>query len=892
MAAERLATTPAPPQPIYLKDYAPPAFIIERVDLDFKLYDDHALITNKMVLKRNPMAADQPNTLRLDGEELDLLWVKRDGELLDPEDYKLSDSALRLENVADQITLEILTRTKPQDNTRLEGLYQSSGNFCTQCEAEGFRRITYFLDRPDVLTRFTTRIEADRDTCPVLLGNGNLIEEGSADAARHYAIWDDPHPKPSYLFALVAGNLVEISDRFTTQSGRDIRLGIYVEPGNEDKTAHAMEALKNSMRWDEEAYGREYDLDVFNIVAVGDFNMGAMENKGLNIFNTKYVLASAETATDADYEGVESVIAHEYFHNWSGNRVTCRDWFQLTLKEGFTVFRDQQFSADQGDPAVKRISDVQGLRAAQFPEDAGPLAHPIQPASYIEINNFYTATVYEKGAEVIRMLHTLVGPAAFRKGTDLYFERHDGQAVTCEDFIAAIEDASETDLTQFRRWYHQAGTPEVKARGEYDEKAQRYTLTFEQSVPETPVNAPREPLQIPVRMGLVAPNGFDMPLRVDGDEEDNVHSGATERVLTLTEASQSFTFTDVPVPPVPSLFRGFSAPVRVDLPVDDAQLTLLGSSDVDPFNRWEAGQTLASRVMLRQITHGTEPTAANEGAVIDLFKANLAAPEAAHRFSAMLLTLPSEGYLAQLVEEIEPSRIHEVREHLRTALAESFESQWYSLYDRLSADATPRPHMAQIGRRKLRNIALNYLFGLPDGHGIALAKRQYQLADNMTDRLSALSLLVDSGGPEADAALADFHQTWRHDQLVVDKWFMIQGRSTHPDTLNRVRTLMDHPDFNLKNPNRLRSLIGAFAAGNPLHFHAADGSGYKLLIDVVIELNAINPQTAARLLSPMRQWRRYEPTRREMMSGELTRLLDQPDLSPDVFEVASKSLKG
>ncbi|MEM6901802.1 MAG: aminopeptidase N, partial [Pseudomonadota bacterium] len=675
MAAERLATTPAPPQPIFLKDYAPPAYVIEQVDLDFKLYDDHALVTNRMVLTRNGMAMDQADTLTLNGEELELVSIHRDGERLDSDDYQITDNDLTISGAGQGLTLEIVTRIRPHENTRLEGLYQSSGNFCTQCEAEGFRRITYFLDRPDVLTTFTTRIEADRDLCPVLLGNGNLVEQGVAEAARHYTIWEDPHPKPSYLFALVAGNLVEIADRFTTRSGRDVRLGIYVEPGNEDKTAHAMEALKNSMRWDEEAYGREYDLDVFNIVAVGDFNMGAMENKGLNIFNTKYVLASAETATDGDYEGVESVIAHEYFHNWSGNRVTCRDWFQLTLKEGFTVFRDQQFSGDQGDPAVKRIGDVQALRAAQFPEDSGPLAHPIQPASYIEINNFYTATVYEKGAEVIRMLHTLVGPTAFRKGTDLYFERHDGQAVTCEDFIAAIEDASETDLTQFRRWYHQAGTPEVSARGTYDEKAQTYTLSLEQNLPETPVETPRDPLQIPVRMGLIAPNGFDMPLSLDGETEQSPGSGETERVLTLTKRSQSFTFTDVPVPPVPSLFRGFSAPVRIDLPVDDAQLTLLGSKDVDPFNRWEAGQTLASRVMLRQITHNTKPRAANEAAVIELFRSNLAAPEAGHRFRAMLLTLPSEGYLAQLVEQIEPQRIHEVREHLRTALAEAFESE-------------------------------------------------------------------------------------------------------------------------------------------------------------------------------------------------------------------------
>ena len=882
----------ATPKATYLKDYQPPAFMVDKVGLTFKLFDDYALVENTMSLTRNGEGAAP---IVLDGEELELVSIIMNGDALGPDSYTVTDHDITLPACDGTVELTITTRIKPQENTRLEGLYRSSGNFCTQCEAEGFRRITYYPDRPDVLAPFVTRIEADLESCPVLLGNGNPVEQGNAGPGRHYAVWDDPHPKPCYLFALVAGHLVEVRDSFTTQSGRAVQLGIFVEPGNEDKTGHAMASLKASMRWDETAYGREYDLDVFNIVAVGDFNMGAMENKGLNIFNTKYVLASEDTATDGDYEGVESVIAHEYFHNWSGNRVTCRDWFQLTLKEGFTVFRDQQFSADMNDAAVKRIADVQALRAAQFPEDAGPLAHPIQPKSYIEINNFYTATVYEKGAEVIRMMHGLVGPQAFRQGTDLYFERYDGQAVTCEDFITSIEEASGHDLGQFRRWYDQAGTPVILAKGSYDEASHSYTLELTQQLADTPGQSDKKPMVVPVRMGLVAGNGQDLPLYLDGEDNTAVGYGDTTRVIELTDTTQSFRFVDVSVPPTPSLFRGFSAPVTLKLETGNDQLVTLGSHDSDPFNRWEAGQTLTTRLIMDAYDRQHDTLAENGSTpklIASLFRANLDAPDTPDRFRAKLLSLPPESYLAQQCENVNPLRLHNLRDSLYQGLAESFEGKWQALYDRLSLNANPAPVAEQIGRRSLRNTALGYLCQLPDDHGISLANRQYQTADNMTDRLAALSELVDAGGIEADTALNDFYQRWRHEDLVIDKWFMIQARSCHPDTLSKVRSLMEHPAFTLKNPNRLRSLVGAFAAGNPQHFHAPDGSGYKLLIDVVIELNSLNPQTAARLLAPMRQWRRYEPIRQAAMAAELKRLLDQPKLSPEVYEVASKSLDG
>ena len=875
-----------PPQAIYLKDYQPPAYTVPAVSLSFKLFDDYAEIENSLTL----VPRDQAMTpIVLDGEALQLISITRDGVLLSADQYQVTDTHLTLPGAQDAVELVIITRVKPQENTRLEGLYRSSGNFCTQCEAEGFRRITYYPDRPDVLARFVTRIEADKTSCPVLLGNGNPVASGDIDGGRHYAVWDDPHPKPCYLFALVAGQLTEVTDRFTTMSGKTVRLGIFVEPGNEDKTAHAMKALKDSMRWDEEAYGREYDLDVFNIVAVGDFNMGAMENKGLNIFNTKYVLASDRTATDQDYEGVESVIAHEYFHNWSGNRVTCRDWFQLTLKEGFTVFRDQQFSADQNDAAVKRINDVQTLRAAQFPEDAGPLAHPIQPDSYIEINNFYTATVYEKGAEVIRMMHTLIGDDAFRAGTDLYFERHDGEAATCEDFVRAIEDACGHDFSQFRRWYHQPGTPKVTASGAFDAGAGTYTLTIRQANPKaTPTAGTNaEPLMIPIQLGLIGQDGQPLPLHIQGmtDPDDDT---IVEGVLCLTEPEQSFVFGNLTERPIPSLFRGFSAPITLDFDLSDQELTVLASHDTDHFNRWEAKQILATRLMLASI-RDTDADIATPASLIDLFTAILADDQLPDRFRALMLQLPSEHYLAQQLDVIDPERIYAVRHHIQQNLATRFAPNWAVLYDRLGENAAPEPTAEQIGRRSLRNTVLSYLAETNEGQ--ALASKQYAEADNMTDQLAALGLLVDHGGAAAQAALDDFYQRFETEDLVIDKWFAIQARSSHEQTLKRVKALTKHAAFKLTNPNRLRSLIGVFAAGNQRYFHSADGAGYRLLIDTVITLNGLNPQTAARLLGPMRQWRRFEPTRREAMASELRRLLETPDLSRDVFEVASKSLK-
>jgi aminopeptidase N len=763
--------------------------------------------------------------------------------------------------------LEVETRIDPEANSELSGLYTSGGAFFTQCEAEGFRRITFFPDRPDVMARYTTTIVADRASVPVLLGNGNPTASG-VDGTKHWATWTDPHPKPSYLFALVAGDLVPVRDSFTTRSGRRVDLAIWVRRGHEDACGHAMDSLKRSMTWDEEVYGLEYDLDVFNIAAVSDFNMGAMENKGLNVFNTKYVLARPETATDADYQGIEAVIAHEYFHNWTGNRVTCRDWFQLSLKEGLTVFRDQQFSADMGSPAVKRLGDVRGLRAAQFREDAGPLAHPVRPESYIAIDNFYTATIYNKGAEVVRMLHRLAGVEGFRRGMDLYIARHDNQAVTIEDFVAAIGDGAGLDLSPFLAWYDQAGTPELSFSETYDAAARRYVLTLRQETKPTPGQPTKKPLPIPVAMGLLGPDGAEV----------------AERLLLLDEASQDFVFEDVAAMPVPSLLRGFSAPVKL-VGMDRARLRFLAAHDTDPFVRWDSLQGYATELMLERIADGSRGV--DEG-LLEAFTATLDGAEADPAFAAACLALPAEATVADRMAVVDVEAIHAVRQDLRRALGVALAGRLRATYEAL-ADAGPYSIDGRaIGRRSLRNACLAYL-AAAGAEGVALAQAQYRAAGNMTDQLAALDVLAASDGVAREDALADFHARWRHEELVLDKWFMLQALSPRADTLARVEALAKHPDFDLRNPNRARSLLAVFPA-NQVRFHDAAGGGYRFLADAVIALDPANSQTAARLVAPLGQWRRQDPGRQALMRAALRRILDLPGLSRGTFEQASRAL--
>ncbi|MGY0787747.1 aminopeptidase N [Azospirillum argentinense] len=877
------------PKAIRLQDYRPPAHLIDTVDLFFDLGEEVTTVRAQLGLRRNPAcdsAAALP--LTLDGQRLELVSVALNGQPLGDADYTVTPDHLTVHSVPETFTLETVVRIKPQENTALEGLYKSSGNFCTQCEAEGFRKITYFADRPDVMARYTTTITADKALYPVLLSNGNLIESGDLPDGRHRAVWEDPFPKPCYLFALVAGTLVHQEDRFRTASGRDVTLRIYVEPGNEDKVDHAMRSLIKSMRWDEEVFGLEYDLDIFNIVAVGDFNMGAMENKSLNVFNTKYILAKPETATDQDFLGIEAVVAHEYFHNWTGNRVTCRDWFQLSLKEGLTVFRDQEFSSDMNSRAVKRIADVQRLRTVQFPEDSGAMAHPVRPDSYVEINNFYTPTVYDKGSEVIRMYHTLLGPRGFRKGMDLYFQRHDGQAVTCDDFAAAMSDATGVDLTQFKRWYRQAGTPELDVSGAYDEAAKTYRLTVRQTVPPTPGQPVKEPMHIPLVMGLLGPDGADLPLRLTGEAEP----AGTSRTLHITEAEQTFTFVDVPARPVPSLLRGFSAPVKLRADLTDGDLTFLMANDSDAFNRWEAGQTLATRLLLSLVT---DRQAGRELALpqsfIDAVGAVLKDADQDPAFAAQALVLPTESYLGTQMEVIDPDAIHAVREFARRRLAEALRPGWLDTHRRNAGNEPFSVDAAAIGRRALKNLCLAYLMALEDEEALGLCLGQYRGAQAMTDVMAALQFLSNSNAPERDEAIASFYERWKGEALVVDKWFGVQATSHRPDALERVTALLAHPAFEIRNPNKVYALIGGFAGGNPVRFHDTSGAGYRFLADQVLRLDPMNPQVAARMVGPFSRLRRYDATRRALMKAELERIVATPGLSPDVFEVASKSLE-
>jgi aminopeptidase N len=872
--------------PIHLKDYRPPDWQIGQVDLRFELDEEATLVQARLAC-----AARQPQrgkSLVLAGRELELRSLRLNGRPLRNAEYQVDEEALTIFQPPPRCTVEIETMLRPQANTALEGLYRSSGNFCTQCEAEGFRKITYFPDRPDVLARYTTTIVADRNAYPVLLANGNLVQTGELGADRHFAVWEDPFPKPSYLFALVAGDLVSIDDEFITHSGRRILLQIYIQHHNAGRCGHAMQALKKAMRWDEEVFGLEYDLERYMIVAVDDFNMGAMENKGLNIFNSKYVLAEPATATDEDYEGIERVVAHEYFHNWTGNRVTCRDWFQLSLKEGLTVFRDQEFAADQASRPLQRIRDVQALRSRQFPEDAGPMAHPVRPSSYIEINNFYTVTVYEKGAELVRMIHTLIGAAAFRQGLRLYLDRFDGGAATTDDFVQAMADAAEADLDQFRRWYDQAGTPEIAVDTQYDPRAAALTLTFRQSCPPTPGQPHKESFHIPFALGLLDHRGHDLILRLEGE----THAGETTRVLELRQQEQKFRFIDIPEKPVVSLLRNFSAPVKISCDYAEAELHFLLAHDSDAFSRWEAGQRLACRLILGLVA------VYQAGGVLRLdpqaavsYRAILVDKQLADlTFVSQLLTMPGENYLAEQMAVIDVEAVHHAREFARRNLAGELRPQLLAAYHE-NADYSPyRYEAAAVGRRRLKNLCLYYLLSLGEEETLALALRQFQEAGNMTDTLGALQPLAHSDNPHRQEVLAHFYLRWQHNPLVLDKWFALQATAPLPDTLDKVQALLQHPAFSIRNPNRVRALIGSFCAANPLGFHRVDGAGYQFLADQVLILNSINPQIAARLLSPLCRWRRFAAGRRELMQEQLSRILNTPTLSRDVYEVVSKSL--
>ncbi|MGM0632283.1 MAG: aminopeptidase N [Pseudomonadota bacterium] len=900
---------------IYLKDYQLPAFLIDRTELRFDLGEDSSTVSSKLTMRRNPdLVGNNADELVLDGQDMVLESLRINGRELEKDEYLVEDETLTVRSLAHSLgdqageidsgfLLECVTRLKPQENTSLEGLYKSGGGtmFCTQCEAEGFRKITYYLDRPDVMSKFTTTVVADKEKYPVLLSNGNDIDKGESDGGRHWVTWEDPFRKPAYLFALVAGDLSHIEDEFTTMSGRDVKLQLFVEPKDLDKCDHAMRSLKNAMKWDEDVYGREYDLDIFMIVAVDDFNMGAMENKGLNIFNTSCVLANPETTTDAAFQRVESVVAHEYFHNWSGNRVTCRDWFQLSLKEGFTVFRDSQFSADMNSPTVKRIEDATMLRTAQFAEDAGPMAHPVRPDSYMEIGNFYTLTIYEKGCEVVRMIHELLGRENFRKGSDLYFERHDGQAVTTEDFVKAMEDASGIDLTQFRRWYTQAGTPRLEVTANYDESTREYELLVRQSTPPTPDQPAKDPLHIPLRMGLIGRDGKELPLKLKGADDNE---GQTDRVLDVTKNVQSFVFTDIDEAPVPSLLRGFSAPVKLHFDHSREDLLFLMTSDSDGFNRWNASQALASEVIDEQIeAHHAgrklqlDPTLDRAfEQVLDSAIADAEGDDQLDRHMiAQLLALPSEAYLAEQAEVIDVDGIHNAREFTANSLASQHRDRFARLHELCLSDAPYSPDAEGIARRALKNVCLMYLMRTGQEQWLGVCEKQFEDGGNMTDVSAALTLLVNSRMPTAETAAEraqeQFFEKWQEEALVVDQWFSIQATSSKPHTLERVHALMQHDAFDLRNPNKVRAVIGAFCNRNPVNFHHKSGEGYRFLADQVIELNALNPQIAARLLTPLTRWRRYDEKRQELMKAELERVMITEDLSKDVFEVVSKSLR-
>jgi aminopeptidase N len=867
----------AQPKSIQLADYQAPAYEVTDTHLKFELNDGYTQVHSVLTLKQ----VGDCNELVLNGQDLELLSIRLDGNELATDDYVLGDETLILSGLGASHTLEISTQIYPEKNTALEGLYRSGGMYCTQCEAEGFRRITYYPDRPDVMSVFTTEIIADAEQFPVLLSNGNPVSEKTEDGKKH-VVWHDPHKKPAYLFALVAGDLQVRDDHFTTCSGREVLLRIFVEPQNVDKTEYALDALKRSMRWDEEVYGREYDLDIFMIVAVDDFNMGAMENKGLNIFNSSCVLANPATATDAAYQRIEAIVAHEYFHNWSGNRVTCRDWFQLSLKEGFTVFRDACFSADMNSPTVKRIEDASMLRTVQFAEDGGPMAHPVQPDSYIEISNFYTVTIYEKGAEIVRMLHKILGAEGFRKGSDLYFERHDGQAVTINDFVQAMEDANGVDLSQFRLWYKQSGTPVVEVLTQYDHAAERLTINLRQSTPDTPGQTNKKPLWIPVQLGFIAHSGVDIEVRPDQPDFWTEES----QVLHFREAEQTFSFGGVIEEPVVSLFRDFSAPVRINYQHSQSALRFMLQHDSDGFNRWDAGQQL--------MLHWIELA---EKGRFKLVKEDIAALHSVisddsldPAMVAYLLALPSEAYIAETRKSYDPVAIHNGREQVLSEVAGALSDDFKACYERLNIAAEYQPVPADMARRSLKNLALSF-WARASADGVKAAKAQFASADNMTDQMAALRVLVTSGDEaEAQEALNSFYEQWKHDSLVVNQWLTVQCGSSRLGSPDHIEKMLEHEAFDWRNPNKVRSVIGAFANQALCHFHSDNGRGYRLLADAVIRLNTSNPQIASRLLTPLTRWKRLVPNQSHLMKAELQRIMDSGSLSKDVYEVVSKSL--
>jgi aminopeptidase N len=867
---------------VRLSEYRPFDWLIDSVELDFQLDAKATRVRSRLAMRPNPKGR-KGAPIVLDGDELTLGAIRLNGSDLRPNEYEATSAALTIKHPPrGELTLEIETVINPSANTKLMGLFRSNAIYCTQCEAEGFRRITYFPDRPDVLSVYTVRIEADRDEAPILLSNGNPVEAfGIKGTNRHYAIWHDPFPKPAYLFALVGGKLDYIEEPFTTMSGRDVMLRIFVECGKTQLAGYAMDSLRRSMIWDEKAFGCEYDLDVFHIVAVSDFNMGAMENKGLNIFNDKYVLASPDTATDLDYENIEGIIAHEYFHNWTGDRITCRDWFQLCLKEGLTVFRDQEFSSDERSRPVKRISSVRRLKSYQFAEDAGPLAHPVRPETYREINNFYTVTVYEKGAEVVRMLKTLLGARGFRKGMDLYFKRHDGDAATVEDFLKCFADANRRDLAQFSRWYSQAGTPELAVRGTYDAKAKTYTLDIEQMTPPTPGQSAKQPIVIPLVVGLLDSKGREMPLK------DAKGTAIRDNLIVLEKASQQFVFSAIKEKPAVSLNRGFSAPVKLLANFGEDNLRFLARYDSDPFNRYDAVAQLAMQKLVAAAKSANEPSTA----LIEALGDALDNPSLDSAFLAELFSLPEEADIAQEIgKNIDPDAILKARRAIRreigTALQEKLEPRYRTLTSHrpFSSDAE------SAGRRALRNTCLDLLAASGEPEALRRALTQFEDADNMTDRMAALGVLSQYPTPERERALAAFEQRYRGDALVLDKWFAVQARIPEADTLARVHRLMKHPGFSMTNPNRMRSLIGVFAAGNPSQFNRPDGAGYAFIADTVLELDAKNPQVAARLLASLKSWRMLEPGRRQLAERELQRIAKTAGLSPDVTDIVSRSL--
>ena len=872
-------------QSIRLKDYRPPDWLVETVSLDVTLHPTAARIRATLALKPNPKSASAP--LILNGDGLSLISLKLDGTVMAPDSYVATPESLTIAQPPNgPFNLEIETIVDPSANTQLSGLYRSNGTYCTQCEAEGFRRITFFPDRPDVMAVYTTRIEADKTEAPVLLSNGNLVEHGEAPGGRHFAVWHDPHPKPSYLFALVAGDLACVEDHCVTMSGRNVTLRIYVEHGKQDHCLYAMDSLKRAMLWDEKAFGREYDLDIFMIVAVSDFNMGAMENKGLNVFNDKYVLASADTATDADFSHIEAVIAHENFHNWTGNRITCRDWFQLCLKEGLTVFRDQEFSSDMRSRPVKRIADVRSLRGTQFIEDAGPLAHSVRPETYKEINNFYTTTIYEKGAEVVRMVQTLVGQEKFRVGMDLYFVRHDGEAATVEQFIQCFADASGRDLTQFMRWYSQAGTPEVTVSGKFDAGRKTYVVECKQAVPPTPGQTVKEPMVIPLSLGLVGRNGHDLPLKLSTGKP------IERAVVVLNKPVARFEFVNIDEDPVISINRGFSAPIKLITDLAARDLTFLAAHDADPFNRWQALQTISTRLLIDNVAalRSGRPTRGDDQLMLAL-AAILGDTALEPAFVALALVPPGEGDIAREIgRDIDPDAIFRARAELRAAIGQQLGPALTTLYDRMAPSGDYSPDAQSAGRRALRNVAIDLLAATAKPAVIARVCRQYETANNMTDRMAALVTLSLHEVPEREYALADFYARYASDALVVDKWFSLQATIPQPNTLENVRRLTAHPAFSPANPNRVRALIGSFAQGNTTQFNRADGLGYDFVADTVLALDQKNPQISARLATAFRSWRMLEAGRQMKAEAALTRIKGTPGLSRDLSDIVERAL--